>query len=899
MPNITSTTGLISGINTKDIIDQLIALDGQQAKLYQTRIDTISAQKTAYTSLVSQLTTIQTSGFALSRPTTFNGTVAKSSNSDVLSATTSAGAPVGTYQFQVARLVTSQQTISGGFTSADSLVGAGNITLELGGGQAASHTLLSQLNGGAGVNRGQFRLTDRSGHSTVIDSSNAITLDDVVKKINTSIDVSIHASISNNHLVLTDTTGSTVQQINVTDLGEGTSAKDLGILGAGVGTTLVGTNINTLGASSILNSLNDGRGVRTASSGPDFNIRTADGSTFDITLGSAATLGEVVNTINTTTGTKLTASIDPTTNGLKLVDNSSGGGTLTITPVAGIGAAADLGLLATPSGGVLQGKTLLASLDSVLISSLKGGQGLTLGKIDITNRTGTSAAVDLTGLTSLQDVLDKINTTAGLNVKATLNASGNGIAIADVSGGSGNLTIADDADATTTATLLGLNQTVDTTKTGLTGANLQRQWVSEKSSLSTYNGGKAVATGSFSITNAAGAIKTINISSSFTTLGDVIKAINNAGVGVTASVNTNGDGLLLTDTSGGAGTLTVANVSGTAASDLQIAGTATGTTIDGTFEKTIVVTAADTLTSVQNKITTLGFGVKASVINDGSASAPNHLSLTAVNSGIAGQVLIDAGTTNLNTQTLVNAQDSAVFVGGDAAAQPLLVTSSSNTVTNVIPGVTLTLNSASSSPVTLSITRDADSIVKQVQGFADGFNAVITQIATLSKWDSNANQGGLLLGDFTTQQIQQNLYQALQTVVTTAGQFHTLADVGLTLDDNANVTFDTAKFNSAYAKDPDAVKSLFTQANTGVGAAISKNLAALIDPVDGKITLETHSLDTKTQQFQTRIDDLNTLLAQKRLRLETQFANMESVLSKLQSQQTSISSLTTSTTTGK
>jgi hypothetical protein len=48
---------------------------------------------------------------------------------------------------------------------------------------------LADLNGGKGVARGQFRITDRSGASTVIDASGAVTLDDVVKRSNTSSDV--------------------------------------------------------------------------------------------------------------------------------------------------------------------------------------------------------------------------------------------------------------------------------------------------------------------------------------------------------------------------------------------------------------------------------------------------------------------------------------------------------------------------------------------------------------------------------------------------------------------------------------------------------------------------------------------------------------------------------------
>src|SRR5205823_2484362 len=121
------------------------------------------------------------------------------------------------------------------------------------------------------------------------------------------------------------------------------------------------------------------------------------------------------------------------------------------------------------------------------------------------------------------------------------------------------------------------------------------------------NAGKGVTPGSFTVTNAAGVISTIDLSqATFDTLGDVIKAINAKKAGVTASVNANGNGLLLTDTSGGAGKLTVKDVTGTTATDLHVAGTATDTTIDGAFQKSIDVAATDTLATVQQKIQAAG-----------------------------------------------------------------------------------------------------------------------------------------------------------------------------------------------------------------------------------------------------------------------------------------------------
>ncbi|HEY7118573.1 MAG TPA: flagellar filament capping protein FliD, partial [Tepidisphaeraceae bacterium] len=936
-----------------------------------------------------------------------------SSDENVLTATASNGAAIGSFQFQVARLVTTQQAVSNGFNDPNAKVGAGTITIEQGGGEVSNHTLLSDMNGGAGVRRGVFRITDGGGHSAVIDTTSAVSLDDVIKKINTSLDISVRASIDGDKIKLTDNSGQTTSNFTVTDLGDGHAAADLGLAGvAAASGVITGTDVNYLSAATTLNGINDGRGIRKNSAGNDLAI-TAGGQTYNISLASAKNLGDVFDAIKTGTSGAVTASIDPGGNGIKL----SGSGTITVADVAGSKAATDLGLVGSGSG-TISGGQILAGLNTVMVSSLNGGNGLALGSIQITNAAGASATVDLSGAKTVQDVLDAI-TNAGIGVKGALNQSGNGIQVTDNSGGTGSLQIAEAGG--TTAADLGLLGTAGPGQTAITGKNLQRQWVSENTLLADYNGGKGVSPGSFQITNSKGTAFTINmLAGTKQSLGDVINDINARNAGVTASINAHGDGLLLTDTAGGGLQLKVENVDGTSATDLNIAGTAAAgsTTIDGSFEKTIDVTATDTLATVQQKLSTLNFGVVAQVISDGSTTAPFRLSLSAKNAGVNGRVVFDGGTTALGTRNLVEAQDAAVFLGSAQDTEPLLITSAKNQVSGVIKGVTIDLHGVSDEPVTLNVTKDVDSVVDQIKKFTDDFNGLVDKINDLTKFDPDTQEQGLLLGDTTVRTVQSNVYNVLQTVVKGSGQYKILADVGLTLGDGAKLEFDEDKFREAYANDPDAVQRLFTAsgnalgvetpvsqlnggqglrtagtgkndfqitlrdgtnltvslgtatklsdvidainqvggtkltaelrddgkglrltdltgattsplkvtalngsqaaydlgittgaignildgreivpttavdtATTGIGAAIVSMIDKLADPVSGVVTRENQTLDARTKEFQDRIDELGAILDQKRTRLETQFANMETVLAGLQSQQSALGSL--------
>ena len=106
---------------------------------------------------------------------------------------------------------------------------------------------------------------------------------------------------------------------------------------------------------------------------------------------------------------------------------------------------------------------------------------------------------------------------------------------------------------------------------------------------------------------------------------------------------------------------------------------------------------------------------------------------------------------------------------------------------------------------------------------------------------------------------------------------------------------------------PEAVEDLFAASTTatdntqtppkqtvtgiGVGWLMEQSFTRLIDPVDGVLTRENKTLDSKTADFQDRIKSLDKILAQKRERLERQFAQMETVLAGLQSQQQALGAL--------
>src|SRR5947209_2195376 len=105
MGRITTGVGLISGINSQSIIDQLMQLESAPVTNLQNRITTAKSQKTAYTALQTQLDALKAIGTTLANPLTFQAASAVSSDEKILTASAANGAAVGTFQFQVAQLV--------------------------------------------------------------------------------------------------------------------------------------------------------------------------------------------------------------------------------------------------------------------------------------------------------------------------------------------------------------------------------------------------------------------------------------------------------------------------------------------------------------------------------------------------------------------------------------------------------------------------------------------------------------------------------------------------------------------------------------------------------------------------------------------------------------------------
>lgn len=308
-----------------------------------------------------------------------------------------------------------------------------------------------------------------------------------------------------------------------------------------------------------------------------------------------------------------------------------------------------------------------------------------------------------------------------------------------------------------------------------------------------------------------------------------------------------------------------------------------------------ITTNNNSLAQVRNAINNAGAGVNATIINDGTNQ---RLVLTSKTMGLAGEITVTAtdsgsgGTNPLsdldsgNLQLVQLAKDAAFTVNG------LSITRPSNTISDVVQGLTLTLAKEGNS--TITVAKNPSAAVNAVTAFVTAYNAVVAQNSSLSAYDAANEDASILTGDATLRSIQSKLGSLVNARVSgVTGGLSSLSQVGVSLQRDGTLKLDTSKLTAAL-NDPDKdVASLFTQTTNGnKGIAIQFNdwltqatgtsgiLASRIDGLTGSIA----SLDGRRDAINDRLVTIEARYRKQYSALDALITSMSSTSSFLEQQ---------------
>jgi flagellar hook-associated protein 2 len=218
----------------------------------------------------------------------------------------------------------------------------------------------------------------------------------------------------------------------------------------------------------------------------------------------------------------------------------------------------------------------------------------------------------------------------------------------------------------------------------------------------------------------------------------------------------------------------------------------------------ITVAATDTLDDIRTKINSSGAGVNATIVNDASGA---RLVMQSSSTGEANGFTITATDTDGNNTDASGisalAYDPRVNTEGTTLKQAAAnakatingveVSSATNTLNDVMTGISLTLGKVTTSDVSIVVAQDTAGISKAINDFATSYTSLANLIRDNTKYDASTKVAGTLQGDTTAVSLQQQFRSILRTNGGGSSTFTNLSSIGLEMSTTGTLTVNSTK----------------------------------------------------------------------------------------------------------
>jgi flagellar hook-associated protein 2 len=281
----------------------------------------------------------------------------------------------------------------------------------------------------------------------------------------------------------------------------------------------------------------------------------------------------------------------------------------------------------------------------------------------------------------------------------------------------------------------------------------------------------------------------------------------------------------------------------------------------------------NTLDKLAASINNASAGVRASVINDANGS---RLALVSETTGAPGDITVSANTSGLNFTKAVTGSNASLVVDG------IPISSTSNTVTSAINGVTLNLVSTSpSSPINIAVSPDNSKATDAINQFVSAYNTAIKDINTQFTVNSDGTIGGPLNADGSVREAQGTLLATAAFSISGNNGVVNLASLGINLNDDGTLSVDQTKLSSTLASNHSAAQNFFQTTASGFSQNISSALDSLVASGTGALTLDSQGLSQTSQSLNQTISDLQDAFNTKQSNLILVYSQVNATLQEL------------------
>jgi flagellar hook-associated protein 2 len=325
------------------------------------------------------------------------------------------------------------------------------------------------------------------------------------------------------------------------------------------------------------------------------------------------------------------------------------------------------------------------------------------------------------------------------------------------------------------------------------------------------------------------------------------------------------------------------------------AGNTAFTPATGSSDITVPIGAsADTLAGIRDTINAANAGVSATIVTDASGA---RLALQSSATGAANGFRVSVADGDGNNTDAAGLSRLAYDPASGAAQMTLAqsaantqatingisVTSSSNTLSGVIDGITFNLGKTTTQPVTINVTQNTDTVKSDVTALVAAYNALNSFLATETHYDPTSKTAAPLQGDSTATSIQNQMHSLISQVTGASSTFSTLSSIGVQLQTDGSLKLDDTTFNNAVSNFSELSKSLSNvdatnASNNGFGKRFSDWTTSLLN-TGGTLPGKTASIQASIASNQKDQDTMNTQLAATQARLQAQYTALDSTMS--------------------
>jgi flagellar hook-associated protein 2 len=310
----------------------------------------------------------------------------------------------------------------------------------------------------------------------------------------------------------------------------------------------------------------------------------------------------------------------------------------------------------------------------------------------------------------------------------------------------------------------------------------------------------------------------------------------------------------------------------------------------------VVLTSASTLNDFVSEFNQNSTKAQATVINVGTSSAPDYkLMIVSDEQGVEdGSLAINVGPSvgALDDQTLSNATDAQFSLDGIGG----IITRGSNTVSDLVDGVTFNLTSTGTA--TVSVGNDNATTASAAKEFVELFNEIVNfvkennQITREEDGDDVSN----IFGSLAKTRVDDNAITSLRSQISAASitdgsaeQVTIFAAMGIKTNRDGTLEFDEDEFEDAMNNEPNAVRSIFM--NFADATALTGGTIDQFVRFNGLFDTTTTGNSDQISSLNDQIARAEDVIENQATQLRARFARLEALIGNLQNQQNSLASI--------